>query len=163
MRILDLGFGLGLGAGVGGGRQAIGLIDRSGLGLLLRLLRILRFGRAPGIKIVDSLDDPLELLAQPVVGAYVEVAAQQVVQCIVEILLGVIGFSGMVVVEAGLVFLLDLSDQVCNGVCGRSRSSCSVSRCRLLGGSVYLLLWLRRSWCLGRRRCGHWCSLDLGL
>ncbi len=120
VRTLDFGLGLRLGTGVGGGRHSVGLVDGRGFSLLLlillRLLRTLSSVGTSRVKFVHALDDAVKFLLQAIVGAYVEIAAQQRVDGSVEILFGLFGFARVIVGEAVLVFLFNARDQIGDGI-----------------------------------------------
>src|SRR5579864_1465121 len=103
MRVLDLGLSFGFDVGIGRGSQAVGLVDGRRLGLLL-LLRVGIGGGSTGIKLVDALDDAVKFFLKALVGADVEIAAQQRVEGVVEILLGLIRFARLLVGQPSFVF-----------------------------------------------------------
>src|SRR5579864_5768651 len=115
MRVLDLGLGFSFDVGVGRGRQAVGLVDGRRLGLLL-LLRVGIGGSSTGIKFVDPLNDAVEFILQALVGADVEIAAQQRVERVVEILLGLIRFACLLVGQPSFVFFFRTSDERCDRI-----------------------------------------------
>src|SRR5882757_5267934 len=61
---------------------------------------------------VDAFDDALEFRFQPVVGADVEIAAQQCVDRIVKILLGDVLLAGMKGAESSLILLFHPRNQI---------------------------------------------------
>ncbi len=67
---------------------------------------------AAGVEFVHARDDAVEFLLQAIVGADVEIAAQQRIQRVVEILLGVVALAGLIVGQSGLVFLFGPGDQI---------------------------------------------------
>ena len=108
----DIGLRFGFGAGIGRRSEFVGLVDGSGLGLLLRLLSFgLLVVSAAGIEIVYTLDDPVKLLFQTRVGADIQLAGQKTVERIIEILLGVVGLALVIVGQTSLKFLFRIVDQ----------------------------------------------------
>jgi len=72
--------------------------------------------QAVQIQLVDARHDSIEFFAQALVGADVEVAAQQRVKGAVKILLGGVGVACLIVGEASLIFLFDADDQIGDSV-----------------------------------------------
>src|SRR5208282_3449095 len=100
----DLSLSLGDDLGIGGRGNAVGLVDGGGFGLL-------RFGvgcQAAEIEMVYALNDAVKFLFQPVVRADVEVALQQSVKGIVEILPGGVGLACFVGFQSCLEVLFNI-------------------------------------------------------
>ena len=140
MRTFQFGFGLGFDILVDGGRQFIGFVDRRRLGLLLgESVALLEGG---GFEAIDAVEDAVQFLLQTVVRFEVESIAQELVKGGVEIELCGFKVTRLVVVLAGLVFLLYPCDQVGYGINFQGLWNL---RLRLRFGSVRLrLMWIRR-------------------
>src|SRR5579862_465401 len=114
VRGLDLGFGLGFDVRIGGGVEFVGFVDRSRLGLLFsESVALLQGGE---FEVVDSVEQTVEFVLKPVVGFQVKSAAEKLVEGVVEILLGGFEVAILIVLLAGLIFLLDAGDQVSDGI-----------------------------------------------
>ena len=135
VRVLDLSLRFGFDAGIGGRGKFVGYVDGRRLGFLLGILRV----GAPRIEFVDAGDHVVEFLLQAVVGADIEIAAQQRVQSIVEILLSIFGLAGLLVGQSRLVFLFSPGDQIGDRVGSWSRSWSGLRRSRLLTRSILRL------------------------
>ncbi len=106
----------------------------------------------PGIEFVDAGDDAVEFLLQALVGADVEIAAQQGVQSVVEILLGFVDLARLMVGQSSLVFLFGPGDQIGDRVGNRGRS-----RRGSFGGLWFLSRsFLRLSYSGLWNRCRSW-------
>ena len=118
---LDLGFGLGADLRIDGERDVVGFVDRGRLGVLLgeavALLQCNHF------ELVNALDDLVELVLQARVIANLDVARQQHVEGLVEVLFGGVEMSGLIVGLAGGIQLFGLRDQGIGCVGLRTRSS----------------------------------------
>ena len=137
---LDLGFGLCFYAFIDRRCEFVGFVDGRWFRLLLgKPIPLLQGGK---FQIIDAVQNAVEFPLQPVVGAEVESAAQQLVKCGVEILLGGFEMAGMIVILTGLVLFFDPGDQVGDGVhCERLRRL--RLRWNFIGRRVGLLMRIR--------------------
>src|SRR3989442_6796858 len=109
----DLGLGLGFYIRVGRGCNLIGLVNGGRLGLLLG------FGlatRTTDTEPVDTFDNAVEFFLKSCVRADVELAAEQSVNSIFEILLGTVGLARLVVGQPRLIFLFDTRNQAADEI-----------------------------------------------
>ena len=98
MRGLDLSLRLGDHLGIGSRGNGVGFVDGRGLGFL----RVRLWSGASQAKLIDALHHAVEFLLQAIVGADVQVAVQQSVESIIEVLLGGVGIAGLIVGQPGL-------------------------------------------------------------
>ena len=103
---LDLGFGLGLDVGIDREGNVVGFVDGRRLGTLLA--EAVALLQRDQLQFVNRLDDLVEFLLQPLVVADIEVAGDQQVEGLVEVLSGGFQVAGIVVGLPGRLLLLGL-------------------------------------------------------
>ncbi len=130
MGCLDLRLGPCLDVGIDWRRNVVDLINRSGLGFLLRR-RIVRLQSREG-RAVHALKDALQFVLYPLVRANLRRALQQHVHGVIEVAFGCFQIAGLEFLLASLALSLGFRDQVGNRVRSRLNYGLGFGRCNRL-------------------------------